>query len=176
LSAAAYIPLQQHLSIVFFVRGQSSFPSFCGTQQHFVSSFPVNVQLICGDAAEMSVALASVATKPTILSSFSSIHLLQLRLIFFLRNPGTGGLFHFLQLLAATAARILIAAFTCRGALDHFDLASAFRVGAAINFAFLKCHDSSPPFDFVSEAYTLDPGPRSNDLFFIALPLSQRSG
>jgi hypothetical protein len=55
------MPLQQHLSIVFFVSVQRSFPSFCGTQQHFVSSLPVRVQVSFGGVAEMSVALASMA-------------------------------------------------------------------------------------------------------------------
>jgi hypothetical protein len=78
LDLGRYIPLPQHWSIVFFVSVQSSFPSFCGTQQHFVSSSSVNVQVIFGEAAEMNVALASVAINASHLLIVFMFHLIRM--------------------------------------------------------------------------------------------------
>lgn len=58
-----YIPLQQHLSTSFFASLHNNFPFFCCSQQHFVTSLPVNVHVIFGEAANPTPATTVVTAK-----------------------------------------------------------------------------------------------------------------
>jgi hypothetical protein len=58
-----YIPLQQHLSTSFFASLQSNFPFFCCSQQHFVTSLPVNVHVNFGEAENPTLAITVITAK-----------------------------------------------------------------------------------------------------------------
>jgi hypothetical protein len=155
-----YIPVQQHLSSVLPVSLQRNFPSFCVSQQHGLTSLPVRVHTSFGEAADATAATAIAANNGSdfVIDFINFTSFDCLTSFLYTLEPGTGSndyllrlLSHFLHLFAATAARILIAAFPRRSAFRHLNLAAAFRIGALINFTFFKSHRSSPPFvlDFI---------------------------
>ena len=54
------------------------------------------------------------------------------------------GLLHFRHLFPATATRVLVASFSGRGTFSYFNLAAAFRIGTAVDFAFFESRTSHP--------------------------------